>query len=291
MHFTAAIDLFVTSLEAARSSAATIRGYREDLQHFKNQLPRDTVLAITPETITAALHAWSARGLGRNPIYRRQTAIRAFCRWGRKQRLWLENPADLVDGVRQEECLPRPFEPAEAERLWALELPDVEDLARALLLFTGLRVGSICALNVGGVNADMLQLRVVVKRGRHQVVEVHPILATKLAAHLLTRTGAKPYDPLLCYPSGKRLNRRTVQKWTERWGAMAEPPVPKCTPHRFRHLFGSTLLDQTSNLRTVQEAMGHASVRSTQAYTRIRSSQVRDAIINLPWGRPPEETK
>ncbi len=286
MHFTAAIDLFVTSLEAARSSAATIRGYREDLHHFSHQLPRDTVLAITPETITNALHAWSARGLGRNTIYRRQTAIRAFCRWGRKQRLWLENPADLVDGVRQEECLPRPFEPAEAERIWALELPDVEDLARALLLFTGLRVGSICALNVGGVNADMLQLRVVVKRGRHQVVEVHPILATKLAAHLLTRTGAKPYDPLLCYPSGKRLNRRTIQKWCTRWSELSG--VVPCTPHRFRHTLASTLLDQTSNLRVVQEALGHASVRSTQIYTRVRSSQVRDAILKLPWGTPKE---
>jgi site-specific recombinase XerC len=283
MYFTAAIDLFVHDLEAAKKSPATVRGYREDLHHFSHQLPRDTVLAITPETITSALHAWSARGLGRNTIFRRQTAIRAFCRWGRKQRLWLENPADLVDGVHQEECLPRPFEPAEAERIWALELPDVEDLARALLMFTGLRVGSICALNVGGVNADMLQLRVVVKRGRTQAVEVHPILATKLAAHLLTRTGAKAYDPLLCYPSGKRLNRRTIQKWTARWGATCEPPVPNCTCHRFRHLFGSTLLDQTSNLRTVQEALGHASIRSTQQYTRIRSSQVREAILKLPW--------
>lgn len=282
MRFSKAIDTFIADLEAAKKSPATRHGYQTDLLKLLPLLRRDTVLDITPEALRDAMRTWSSQGLAQNTLFRRQTAIRAFCRWARKQRMWAENPTDLMDTIGQAECLPRPFEREEADRIWALELPPVEDLCRALLLFTGLRVEGVCSLTIAAVSADMSQLRAMGKRGRVQMIEVHPILADKLAAHLLTRQGAKPYDPLLARPSGLRISRRTVEKWTQRWGQAVN--VLHCTPHRFRHLFGSELLESTGNLRTVQEAMGHASIRSTQIYTRVRSSTVRAAILTLPWG-------
>ena len=54
-------------------------------------------------------------------------------------------------------------------------------------------------------------------------------------------------------PPGRPLDRRTLQKWTRRWGTVAE--VPGCTPHRFRHAFGTALLEATQDLRLVQEAI------------------------------------
>jgi integrase/recombinase XerC len=288
LRYSTAIALFVADLEAARKSPATIHGYRSDLLKFGKVLRRDTVHDITPDVIREAMRLWSSYDLAQNTLFRRQTAIRAFCKWGRKQqRFWMENPTDLVTAIPQAARLPRPFEREEAERIWTLELPAVEDLGRALLFFTGLRVTSICTLSVGSVSGDMRQLRAVGKKGREQVVEAHPILSDKLAAHLITRPGARPYEPLLCYASGRRLTRRTIEKWTQRWGGLAG--VVPCVPHRFRHAFGTALLEATNNLRTVQEAMGHASINSTIIYTKIKSTAVRDAILKLPWGRPPEE--
>jgi len=284
VRFSRAIALFVADLEATKKSPETIRGYTKDLWIFHKTLRRDTVLDITPETIREAMRRWSSDDVAQNTLYRRQTAIRSFCKWGRKQqRLWMENPTDLVDAIPQGECLPRPFEREEADRIWALELPAVEDLARALLFFTGLRVTSLCLLSVGSVSGDMSQLRAVGKKGRVQVVEVHPALSDKLAAHLVTRPGARAYEPLLASVTGKRLTRRTIEKWTKSWGEQAG--VTPCVPHRFRHLFGTDLLEATDNLRTVQEAMGHVSIKSTQIYTRVKSSTVRAAILKLPYPR------
>ena len=176
MRFSRAIELFVADLEAAKKSPATIHGYRSDLLKFLLMLRRDTVLDVTPEAIRDAMRTWSSRDLAQNTLFRRQTAIRTFCKWGRKQqRFWIENPTDLVDAIPQGECLPRPFERDEADRLWALELPAVEDLARALLFFTGLRVTSLCTLSIGSVSGDMRQLRAVGKKGRARVEEHHDL--------------------------------------------------------------------------------------------------------------------
>jgi integrase len=65
--------------------------------------------------------------------------------------------------------------------LLALDLPAVEDLARALLVYTGGRVSMVCSLVIGNVSFDPPQLRAVVKGGRTQGIERHPVLADKLA--------------------------------------------------------------------------------------------------------------
>src|SRR5678815_3241368 len=106
VRFSRAIALFVADLEATKKSPETIRGYTKDLWIFHKTLRRDTVLDITPETIREAMRRWSSDDVAQNTLYRRQTAIRSFCRWGRKQqRLWMENPTDLVDAIPQGECL------------------------------------------------------------------------------------------------------------------------------------------------------------------------------------------
>jgi site-specific recombinase XerD len=185
--------------------------------------------------------------------------------------------------------LPRPFTREECERLLALELTPDEDLIRALLLFTGQRVSTVCGITVGAITLDPPTIRVRLKGGREQVIPMHPVLADKVAAHLLSRAGVRAYTPLVSYRNGKPLSRSTVERWTQRWGAEAE--VPKCIPHRFRHSYATELLEATSDLRVVQEALGHQSIVSTQIYTRVRSERLRQAVNLLPWGKKePEKT-
>lgn len=288
MRFSDAIDKFRDDLEAQKKSPRTYEGYRHDLLKLRALLPRDTVYVLTLDVLREAMRTWSVAGLAQNTLKSRQTAIRAFCRWGLARRLWTENPAAGLDLIPQPDALPRPFEAGEVARLFALELPADEDLARALLFFTGLRVSSICALTIGAISLEPPQLRAVGKKGRLQAVELHPALADKLAAHLITRPGARSYEPLLARQNGLPVRPRAVQRWMQAWGRMTDPPVLHCTPHRARHTFGSELLDATANLRTVQEALGHRSVQSTQIYTRVRSQTVREAILRLPWGKNPE---
>jgi site-specific recombinase XerD len=182
--------------------------------------------------------------------------------------------------------LPRPFDGDQAEQLFALELPDLEDLTRALLAYTGIRVATLVSITLGNVSfePDGARIRVITKGGRVQIIEAHPALTAKLATHVLTRAGARPTDALLANPYGRAYTDKTIRRWVARWGHSCEPPIMKCTPHRFRHEFATRLLEQTADLRLVQEALGHRSIQSTMRYTRVRSSRLRAAISGVSYG-------
>jgi site-specific recombinase XerD len=287
MRISRAIQEFLTDLKIAKKSPNTVRARESDLLRLQSTLPADAIGALTPDAIRRAFHLWSESSLGLATLHRRHTSVRTFTRWGRRRRYWLDDPMDGVPVVGRPDSLPRPFTREECERLLALEIVPDEDLVRSLLLFTGQRVSAVCGLTVGSITLDPPTIRVRLKGGREQVIPMHPVLAAKVAAHLLTKAGARAYMPLVSYRNGKPLSRSTVERWTQRWGA--EAGVPKCIPHRFRHSYATELLEATSDLRVVQEALGHQSIVSTQIYTRVRSERLRQAVNLLPWGRKAPE--
>jgi integrase/recombinase XerC len=286
MRFSDAVVQFIADLGSRKRSPWTLRAYRTDLEHLHRALPRDTVLCVTDEVLRAALIAWSADGAKQATLCRRQAAIRSFCKWGHRRRLWTENPAAGLEAIPIPDRLPRPFDGAQAEQLFALELPESEDLARSLLAYTGIRVATLCGITLGNISfeGEECRIRVVTKGGRVQVVEAHPELAKKLAAHLITRQGSPRTDALLANPYGRAWNTKTIWRWTTSWGLQCEPPILQCHPHRFRHEFATRLLEQTSDVRLVQEALGHRSIVSTMRYTRVRSSRLRAAISAVSYG-------
>jgi len=283
MRLSRAVQDFLQDLKIARKSPNTIRAREGDLQRLVATLSGDNLAALTPDAIRRAFQLWIDQGLGQATLHSRHGSLRTFCRWGRRKRLWLDDPMDGVPIIRRPDSLPRPYSREECERLLALVLPPDEDLMRALLFFTGQRVSALCGLTIGSFTLEPPTVRVRLKGGREQVIPMHPALADKIAAHLLSRTGARQYEPLLSYRNGKALSRTTVERWTKIWGAAAD--VPTCIPHRFRHSYATELLEQTSDLRLVQEALGHQSISSTTIYTRVRSERLRDAIHRLPWGQ------
>jgi site-specific recombinase XerD len=289
MRLSRAIQEFLTDLKIAKKSPNTIRARESDLQRLLSTFATDAIGALTPEAIRRAFQLWSESSLGQATLHRRHTSVRTFARWGRRRRYWLDDPMDNIPTVGRPDSLPRPFTREECERLLALDLAPDEDLIRAILLFTGQRVSTVCGLTVGAVTLDPPTLRVRLKGGREQVIPMHPVLADKVAVHLLSLAGARAYQPLVSYRNGKPLSRSTVERWTQRWGLEAD--VPTCIPHRFRHSYATELLEQTSDLRVVQEALGHRSIVSTQIYTRVRSERLRLAVNLLPWGKKgPEMT-
>jgi site-specific recombinase XerD len=285
MRLSRAIQEFLTDLKIAKKAPNTIRARESDLQRLLSTFAADALSALTPEAIRRAFQLWSESSLGRATLHRRHTSVRTFTRWGQRRRYWLDDPMADVPVIGRPDSLPRPFTREECERLLALELPPDEDLIRALLFFTGQRVSTVCGITVGAVTLDPPTIRVRLKGGREQVIPMHPALADKVAAHLLSLTGARLYQPLVSYRNGKALSRSTVERWTQRWGIEAQVPV--CIPHRFRHSFATELLEQTDNLRVVQDALGHQSITSTAIYTRVRNERLREAVNRLPWGQKP----
>jgi integrase/recombinase XerC/integrase/recombinase XerD len=151
---------------------------------------------------------------------------------------------------------------------------------------SGLRAEELVSLSLGDADHDAEQMRVEGKGRKTRVVPVgEPAMAAlhdyidrgrpPLAAQAAAGSGDHA-DPLFLSRSGRRLStsdvRRRLRRWTLRAGTGGE-----ATPHSLRHSFATHLLDGGADLRAIQEMLGHASVSSTQIYTRVESARLRSA--------------
>jgi integrase/recombinase XerD len=240
----------------------------------------DTVLAFTPELVRLYFTSVSEQGAKMATLHRKRAVLGRFATWGQRHKLWVEDPMALAPKIKRPDDLPRPFSQDEIRRLWALPVPPVEALFRALLYYTGLRVSEICAIRLGDLTREPPTVTIIGKGGKPQVRLLHERLAEQIQSYVLERTDLRAATPLLMQASGRPWNRRIASKITARWGRLAK--VEACVPHRFRHTFGTSLLEAVGDLRIVQEAMGHADIKSTMKYTQVRNARLRDAIQQLP---------
>jgi integrase/recombinase XerC/integrase/recombinase XerD len=160
-----------------------------------------------------------------------------------------------------------------------LELRDraIFELAYA----AGLRAEELTRLDVTDADFDAEEMRVHGKGGRERVVPVGEQSWRALSAYLergrplLARESAQQTEAaMFLSKSGRRLGtadlRRRLRTWTRRAGVPAGT-----TPHTLRHSFATHLLEGGADLRTIQELLGHATISTTQTYTRVESRRLR----------------
>jgi site-specific recombinase XerD len=184
--------------------------------------------------------------------------------------------------------LPRVLSAREAARLLD-GIPARTELERRdraifeLAYSCGLRAEEIVSLEVGDIDHDAEQLRVEGKGRKTRIVPVgEPALAAvnvyleRARPGLAAAAHPEAVDALFLSKSGRPLGtsdvRRRLRLWTRRLGLAAG-----VSPHALRHSFATHLLDGGADLRTIQELLGHASVSSTQIYTRVESARLRSA--------------
>ena len=144
----------------------------------------------------------------------------------------------------------------------------------------GLRAEEIVSLRRSDVEHDAEQLRV---EGKGRKTRLLPVGEPAMAAVAVYLERARPAlavasreDALFLSKSGRPLGtsdvRRRLRRWTERVGVGGGS-----SPHALRHSFATHLLDGGADLRSIQELLGHASVSSTQIYTRVESARLKRA--------------
>ena len=203
----------------------------------------------------------------------------AFYRWQIETERRDDNPMDRIKRPKVPRTAPRPVPDEHMPRLLAAAN---RRRTRAMILLgalAGLRVSEIA--QVRGEHVDVLgaSLRVKGKGGVVAEIALHPMLAE--LAVTMPRRG--PWFPTrVGNRSGKdHILGRSVSTLIS--GAMRRAGVPG-TPHSLRHWFATTLLDDGADLRTVQELLRHASLATTQIYTRVRPQRKADAVGRLdPW--------
>jgi integrase/recombinase XerC len=145
-----------------------------------------------------------------------------------------------------------------------------------LLYGAGLRVSELVGLNHGAVDLGEGVARVTGKGRKQRLCPLGRVACAVLARFRDQFTpGAGPGDPVLCNPGGGRMTVRSVQLLVKRHLALAGLPLD-LTPHKLRHSFATHLLNAGADLRIVQELLGHAQLVTTQVYTHVSISRLKD---------------
>ena len=243
----------------------------------------DDIAAIDGPALRRQLAARRADGLGNASTARELSALKGFIAFAREQAGADEASAPRLRGPRIKKGLPRPVTPDEAANL----ADGVRDLAaedwigardRAVLLLmygSGLRIAE--ALSLTAATLPLGETLVVTgKGGKQRVVPILPVVRAA-AADYAARCPypLEPHKPLFRGAKGGPLGQGMVQKAMAKARTALGLPA-SATPHALRHSFATHLLGAGADLRSLQELLGHASLGSTQIYTKVDAATLLD---------------
>ena len=282
-----ALVLFDSDLRRRGMAEKTRRAYGVDLGQFALWCTTQELepAAVTTRDLRRYAAVLSERDAVAATVARKLAALRAFYRALREHGHVAQNPVDLVPSPKRPRSLPnvlRPDELAELlDRIPASTPLEQRDRALFEIAYAcGLRAEKLVNLDVPSVDFDSEQLRVEGKGSKTRIVPAgEPAL--KAVARYLER--ARPAlasgdgDPaLFLSKSGRRLSTSDVRRRLRVWARQAAIQGG-ISPHALRHSFATHLLDGGADLRAIQELLGHASISTTQIYTRVESARLRSA--------------
>ena len=266
-------------------SPATVAGYRSDLIDFCQHA--HTFEDFTLVNLRAWLGAAVDAGKSRATIARRAAAARSFSSWCERQGYLDTNVAARLAVPKSGRSLPMVVTPTAAETLMVSSQATTEpeylrDTAMLELLYaTGIRVSELCGIDLADVNYSRNTVKVTGKGNKQRVVPFGDPAASALKAwrdhgrpHLLNPK--KPaHNALFLGARGGRIDPRMVRTVVARTGEQLG--VDGLGPHSLRHSAATHMLDGGADLRVVQELLGHSSLQTTQIYTHVSTTRLKQA--------------
>jgi integrase/recombinase XerC len=280
------IDRFDSHLKHERRvSAHTQAAYRHDLDALcafceSRGIERfDSLGNAQVRSFAAAAHA---AGLGARSIQRRLSAVRTFYEFLVREGCCRLNPAQDVKAPKIKKRLPETLDADQMARLLEFRADDslsARDKAIMELFYSsGLRLTELVTLDLASIDLADRTVRVVGKGAKSRVLPMGRFAIDALRKWLPERAallGVKPgargaggQQAVFIGRSGRRLGVRAVQLRVGTWARRRGLGV-HVHPHMFRHSFATHLLESSSNLRGVQELLGHADIGTTQVYTHL----------------------
>lgn len=268
---------------------ATIEAYGADLREFEAWLTQrgvDDWHVVDYALIREHLQSLDARGLAVSSIARHVATLRVFFRYLNASGHVPEDPASLLTQPQEWKQLPDVLAVKQMRKL--LEAPDPEhalyhrDVALLELLYgAGLRASEVASLTEDRVHTDLHVVRVMGKGSKERLVPIG-----QPAADAVTRyrhdcrpqlyRAELPTDRLLLSRTGRPLERVAVHQIVKRNAKRAG--LKGVHPHTLRHSFATHLLAGGADLRVVQEMLGHSNIKTTQVYTHVDRSRLKEVI-------------
>ena len=225
------------------------------------------------------------RGIGGRSIQRNLSAARAFFRYLVNQGVIKNNPANGVTTPRSPRKLPRALDTDQAGQL--VEINGDHPLAKRdraileLLYSSGLRLSELTGLDTGSVDFADALITVTGKGNKTRKVPVgrHALAALRDWCGIRPGLANEGEQALFVSTRGTRISNRNIQQRLRYWG-IKQGLATHVHPHMLRHSFATHILESSSDLRAVQELLGHADIGTTQVYTHLdfqHLAQVYDA--------------
>jgi len=259
-----------------RLSAHTSANYARDIDTLFALLPELPLDRVDSQAIRRAIAQLHARGLSGKSLARMLSAWRGFFRWLVRHQGLASNPCTGVRAPKSPKQLPKALSPDAAQQL--LDRPcgnalDARDKAVCELAYSsGLRLAELVGLDLADAHAMLRDAEVAVtgKGRKTRVVPVGKKACDAIASWLEARPALANSDEPALFVSerGRRLSPRALQDRVKRWALRAGLGTP-LHPHVLRHSFASHVLQSSGDLRAVQEMLGHASIATTQVYTKL----------------------
>ena len=274
-------------LDERRYSEHTADAYLRDLSQFlaffQNPISLENLQNVSLSKFRSFIASAHNQAVEKSSLARKISSLRGFYHWLEKQNL-VHNPAiGVLASPRKPKILPRAMEFRQAVDVIE-EAPNFEkenwqqcrDMAIFTLLYgCGLRISEAVNLNVGDFdNHDFLTIKG--KGNKERIVPLLPIVIQTVNTYLESCPFKNPRgEAIFLGARGERITPRIIQRQMEKVRNYLRLP-PNLTPHSFRHSFATHLLENGTDLRAIQQLLGHASLSTTQRYTEIETSKLID---------------
>lgn len=270
----------------------TIISYQRDLRRYLQYLKEvETVEHLNDVSRVQIVHFLALlkeEGKSAKTLARHIASIRAFHQFLLRDKAVETDPTVYIESPKTEQNLPKVLNLAEVEAL--LDFPkknnhfSLRDKAMLELLYaTGIRVSELIGLNIGNVHLTMGFVRCIGKGNKERIIPIGETALTAVQEYLEAgrpRLVSKKHrsEALFLNHHGRRLSRQGF--WKILKTIAKEAGIQKeLTPHMLRHSFATHLLENGADLRAVQEMLGHADISTTQIYTHVTKTRLKDVYM------------
>ncbi|HET7434802.1 MAG TPA: tyrosine-type recombinase/integrase [Thermoanaerobaculia bacterium] len=307
MNVQQAIAEFLQHGQSVRNlSDRTLRAYQSDLAQFENHVDGTPTVEITPVHLESYLDKLGEGPYRDTSIRRKVAALKVFFRFLEEQGIVGESPARKLKIKKPvENRVPTVLSQREVRALLNAPKDQLVELLAArdqspggrnryfcairdniileMLFSTGIRIGELVALNVSDVNTDNRQIQITGRGTRGRLVTITSDTVIEALQQYIELRGDRKLDTTALFVgrSGTRLTIYSIENIFKKHVRLAEIKR-HVTPHALRHTMAAMLVSSGADIREVQEILGHASILSTQVYTRLpiqkRSRSTQNAM-------------
>ncbi len=278
--------LHLTGSEQSNQTADYSSGSGMAVAVETDQKVDQLLLTADIDTIRGYMVALNDHKYSKSTLARKLATLRSFYKFLVKRHHLASNPVSTIKTPKQEKKLPKFLDYAQIQKL--LNTPPADSWLGArdrammeTMYSTGLRVSELVSLNLDDV--DFLS-EVIHIRGKGKKERICPVGSRALQSvqhYLEFRNRRMESDPnfdgkvLFANKHGQRLSTRSVRRKMDKY-LMEAGLDPAISPHTLRHSFATHMLNNGADLRSVQELLGHQSLSTTQIYTHVTTSQMKE---------------